>query len=89
MSVRSVLVLGSGSAGLLAALALKKRIPGLSVRVLSSSRLGIIGVGEGTVPSVPDFIHRYLGFDECDFFREVDPVFKLGIRLRWGGAGLL
>jgi len=84
MKVRSVLVVGSGSAGLLAALALKRRLPGLTVRVVSSSRLGIIGVGEGTVPSVPAFIHGYLGLDESGFFSQVDPVYKLGVRFRWG-----
>lgn len=76
--------MGAGSAGLLAALSLKRKIPRLSVRVVASSRLGIIGVGEGTVPYVPDFIHNYLGFDEHDFYSSVDPVFKLGVRFTWG-----
>lgn len=85
MKVDSVLVVGSGSAGLIAALALKRRLPELAVEVVSSSRLGIIGVGEGTVPYVPNFIHQYLGLDEHEFFRAVDPVFKLGVCFQWGG----
>lgn len=84
MKVESVLVVGSGSAGLIAALSLKKKLPRLKVRVVSSSRLGIIGVGEGTVPYVVNFIHQYLGMDEYRFFSEVDPVYKLGVRFTWG-----
>lgn len=84
MKVNSILVVGSGSAGLLAGLALKRRLPQLEVVVVSSSRIGIIGVGEGTVPYVPNFIHQYLGLDEHDFFAGVDPVFKLGVRFNWG-----
>lgn len=84
MKVDSVLVVGSGSAGLIAALSLKKKLPHLKVTVVSSSRLGIIGVGEGTVPYVVNFIHQYLGMDEHRFFQEVDPVYKLGVRFTWG-----
>ncbi len=84
MQIREILVVGAGSAGLLAALALKRRIPSLKVRVVASSQLGIIRVGESTVPYVPDFIHNYLGIDEHDFYSHVDPVYKLGIRFTWG-----
>lgn len=83
-SIQSVAVVGAGSAGLLAALALKRKLPELDVRVVASSRIGIIGVGEGTVPYVPAFIHNYLGFDEHEFYQSVDPVYKLGVRFTWG-----
>ena len=48
-----VLVLGGGSAGFLAALTLKIRLPQLQVTVLRSKDIGIIGVGEGTTALVP------------------------------------
>lgn len=82
--IRKVIVVGSGSAGLIAALAIKKRNPGLSVRVLSSRKIGTIGVGEGTVPYVLSFMHSYLGLDESEAYRELDPVYKLGVRFTWG-----
>jgi tryptophan halogenase len=82
--IRKVIIAGSGSAGLIAALAIKKRNPNLSVRVLSSERIGTIGVGEGTVPFVLNFMHRYLGLDEAEAYRELDPVYKLGVRFTWG-----
>ncbi|SHI43671.1 tryptophan halogenase [Rubritalea squalenifaciens DSM 18772] len=82
--VKKVLVLGGGSAGLLAALAIRKRCPSVQVRVVASSKKGVIGVGEGTVPYVVDFVHRYLGMDEAEVYRALDPVYKLGVRFDWG-----
>ena len=82
--IRSIVVLGGGSAGLLAALTLKRKIPSLRVEVIFSSRLGVIGVGEGTTPYVPAHLHGYLGFEEHEVFQAIEPVFKLGIRFTWG-----
>ncbi|MGB0774624.1 MAG: tryptophan 7-halogenase, partial [Akkermansiaceae bacterium] len=82
--ISNVIVLGSGSAGLIAALGLKKRNPDLEVTVVSSSLIGTIGVGEGTVPYVVDFIHNYLKLDEAETYQSLDPVYKLGVELQWG-----
>src|SRR5256885_10902592 len=41
---RSIIVLGGGSAGFLAALALKTKMPDLPVTVIRSKEIGIIGV---------------------------------------------
>lgn len=82
--IRSILVLGGGSAGLLAALTLKRKIPALEVEVVYSSRIGVIGVGEGTVPYVPAHLHQYLGLDEHEVFHAIQPVIKLGVRFTWG-----
>jgi tryptophan halogenase len=82
--IRSVLVLGGGSAGLLAALTLKRKIPALDVEVVCSSRIGVIGVGEGTVPYVPAHLHGYLGLEEHEVFNAIQPVIKLGVRFAWG-----
>ena len=85
MVIKRVLVLGAGSAGFLAALTLKVKVPGLQVTVLRSKDIGIIGVGEGTTGTVPEHLHRYLGIDVGEFWREADPVPKLGIRfVKWG-----
>ena len=45
--IHSVAVLGGGSAGFMAALTLKRKIPALNVRVIRSPDIGVIGVGEG------------------------------------------
>lgn len=82
--IRSSLVLGGGSAGLLAALTLRKKLPALDVEVIHSGRIGVIGVGEGTTPYVPSHLHNYLGFDEHEVFNAIRPVLKLGVRFKWG-----
>jgi tryptophan halogenase len=82
--IRRVLVLGGGSAGFLAAITLKTRLPDLPVTVLRSPDIGIIGVGEGTTAGIPRLLHGYLGVDLKEFFREAEPLWKLGLRLIWG-----
>src|SRR3954468_3845541 len=83
--IRDVLVLGGGSAGFIAAVTLKARRPGLRVRVLRSPDVGIIGVGEGTVPTFASHLHGYVGIDPGLFHREAAPTWKLGVRYTgWG-----
>jgi tryptophan halogenase len=84
MNVRQVLVLGAGSAGLMAALTLKRRLPHLSVRVVRSPDIGIIGVGEGTTLSFPKHFFDYLKLKPQGFFAQAEPTWKLGIRFLWG-----
>ncbi len=82
--VRQIVVLGGGSAGFLVALALKKKLPDTPLTVVRSTRMGVIGVGEGTVISVVNFLHRVLGIDSQEFHERVHPSIKLGIRYLWG-----
>ena len=82
--IQRVGVLGGGSAGFLAAITLKSKLPDLDVQVIRSSQIGIIGVGEGTTVSVPNFLHGYLGIDPGPFHRAVRPTYKLGIKFLWG-----
>jgi tryptophan 7-halogenase len=82
--ITRVLVLGGGSAGFLAALVLKHRLPHVGVTVLRSPDIGIIGVGEGTTVGIPRLLHGYLGVPLGEFFRQAEPLWKLGIRFLWG-----
>lgn len=83
--MRNVVVLGGGTAGFLSALVMRKRLPeNVGVTVVHSSKLGIIGVGEGSLRQLPDFLHNYLGIDPQRFFAEVGPTWKLGINFKWG-----
>jgi tryptophan halogenase len=81
---RSVGVIGGGTAGYLTALALQKTHPELKVTLIESSTVPIIGVGEATTPLMPAFLHGLLGFSIHEFFKEVQPTFKLGIKFLWG-----
>jgi tryptophan halogenase len=82
--VRSVGIVGGGTAGYLAALALRRKVPGIAVTLIESPDVPIIGVGEATTPLMPQFLHVDLGLDIHRLFREVKPTFKLGIRFLWG-----
>jgi len=82
--INSVLVLGGGSAGFLAAATLKYRLPEMQVTVLRSADIGIIGVGEATTLAVPRHLHNYLAIDHAEFHRLADPTWKVGIRFLWG-----
>jgi tryptophan halogenase len=78
-------VLGGGSAGFMAALALKTRVPAASVRILRSPELGIIGVGEGSTAALTDFLHQYLRVPSKTFHELAAPTWKLGLKfLHWG-----
>ncbi|HEX8916079.1 MAG TPA: FAD-dependent oxidoreductase [Humisphaera sp.] len=84
LPVRTVVVVGGGTAGFLAAAALRRRLPDLPVRVIRSRDIGVIGVGEGSTPALTDFLHGYLTIDPARFFAEVRPTWKLGLDFLWG-----
>ena len=85
--VRSVVVVGGGTAGYFAALALQRRFPGVQVTVLESKTIPVIGVGEATTTLLPPFLHAQLGLDVEALYREVKPTWKLGIKFEWGPPG--
>lgn len=84
MPIRNVTVLGAGSAGLMAALTLKRKLPGLEVRVARSPELGVIGVGEGTTVAFPKHFFEYLKLKPQQFYAMAEPTWKLGIKFLWG-----
>jgi tryptophan halogenase len=82
--IRSVLVFGGGSAGFLAALTLKSRLPNLPITLLRSKDLGIIQVGEGTTTTFNFHLHHFCGLDLKTFYHMAQPQWKIGIRFEWG-----
>ena len=87
--IRSVVIVGGGTAGWMAAAGLSKSLDGLGVRIrlIESDRIGAIGVGEATIPPLMDFI-RQLGIAEDELVREVKATYKLGIGYRdWTRPG--
>lgn len=55
------------------------------VDLIEAEEIGIVGVGEATLPHLRAFIGR-LGIDEAQFMRETKATFKLGIEFRDFGA---
>ncbi len=82
--IERVVILGGGSAGFLAALTLKARLPALQIRIIRSPEIAIIGVGEGSTADLPNHLHGYCGLDPAEFHRVVRPTWKLGLRFIWG-----
>lgn len=82
--IEKIVILGGGSAALLAATAFARHLPHVQVVMVRSSKIGIIGVGEGTIATIGRFLHDYLGIDPLKFHQEVHPSFKLGIQFLWG-----
>lgn len=85
--MKSVGILGGGTAGYFAALSLKRCHPELDIHIIESSKIPVIGVGESTTTEILPFLHGFLGFDPVEFFREVKPSLKFGIEFDWGEAG--
>ena len=81
---KKIVVLGGGTAGLLAACAIARELPQVELAIVRSRKMGVIGVGEGTIPSVPSFLHQFLKIDVQRFNQLVQPSIKLGIKFHWG-----
>jgi tryptophan 7-halogenase len=82
--IQRVVVLGGGTAGLIAALTLRVKLPQLDTRVIRSPDIGVIGVGEGTNAAFPQHLFEYLKIPPARFHQLVEPTFKLGLRFLWG-----
>ncbi len=88
MVINRVVIVGGGTAGWLTAgtlaAAFKKRHNNpCSVTLIESARIPIVGVGEGTWPTMRRTLKK-MGIRESDFMRECNVAFKQGAKFcRW------
>jgi len=86
--VRSICIVGGGTAGWLTAGIIAARHAcgsggGLQITLVESETIGIVGVGEGTWPTMRTTLKK-IGISETAFFRECNVSFKQGAKFaRW------
>lgn len=82
MDIKRILILGGGTAGWLAANHLGKALEhrqDVTITLVESPDIPIIGVGEGTVPAIRQSLKRF-GISESEFIRRCDVTFKQSIK---------
>ncbi len=78
--VKKVVIAGGGTAGWMTAALLKKVLgKQVDVELVESEDIGIVGVGEATIPPIQVF-NQYLGIDEKVFLKETNGTIKLAIK---------
>jgi len=87
-AIRKVVIAGGGTAGWMAAVMLRKVLsPAVAVELVESDAIGIIGVGEATIPPIQTF-NNFVGLDERAFLKETKATIKLAIKFEnWRVAG--
>lgn len=86
--IQNIVIVGGGTAGWNAAALLVRMMSRvISITLVESEEIGIVGVGEATIPPVIRF-NNALGLNEDDFLKSTQGSIKLGIQFEnWGELG--
>ena len=87
--VNRIVIVGGGTAGWMTAAGLASMLgcAGLEITLVESEAIGIVGVGEATLPHIRQF-NQTIGVDEAEFMAATSATFKLGIEfVDWARKG--
>ena len=85
--MKKVIIIGGGTAGWLTALVVNKFWKNTEVTLIESSKIGILGAGEGSTPNFGDMLLS-LDIKQSDFFLKTGCTVKEGIKFKdWAGVG--
>jgi glycine/D-amino acid oxidase-like deaminating enzyme len=82
-AVRSICIVGGGTAGWMTALLLHSKLadPSVQICLVESDQVGIIGVGEGSTPALKGFFDD-LGISEAEWMPACHATYKCGITFK-------
>jgi len=85
--MKNIVIVGGGTAGWLTALVVNKFHKNCNVTLIESSKIGILGAGEGSVPNFGAML-KLLEISRVDFFNQTKSTIKNGITfVNWRGDG--
>jgi len=85
----NIVIIGGGTAGWMTAAGLSTMLgpTGINITLIESEAIGIVGVGEATLPHIK-FFNDSIGINEAEFMKATSATFKLGIEfVNWGRIG--
>jgi len=77
--MKNITIVGGGTAGWLSAVYIKKKYKEYKISIIESSKIGILGAGEGATPNLKGILLHNFGFDEDEFLSRVNGTKKYGI----------
>jgi tryptophan halogenase len=79
MEIKSVIIVGGGSAGWMTATTLLKILPDAKISLIESPKISTIGVGESTIQPITEWCN-FIGIDPHKFLKETEGSYKLSIK---------
>ena len=77
--LKTILIVGGGSAGWMSAATMIRKFPNLNITLIESPDIATMGVGESTIGGIRNWTN-WLGIDDKEFLKHTDGSYKLSIK---------